>query len=147
MTQLVVFGALQGFGAGVLIAIGSHDRRFFPPRDRGRCKGYFGSVFASPVSPARSWAAISRIVPAGAGFSMSISRSAVPHLPFCRTRSSRDVRRGPRIDYLGAAIIVSAVTAFLLYLNWAAGCLAGLNPDRSLVGLPCDPSRRGVCLC
>jgi hypothetical protein len=58
--QLIAFRALQGLGAGGLIALAMATiGDIVSPRQRGRYQGYFGAVFASPVWPGRSSGACS----------------------------------------------------------------------------------------
>src|SRR4029079_12904993 len=48
MTQLVLFRALQGIGAGGLFPLSlAVIGNIFPPRDRGRWQGLIGAVFAA----------------------------------------------------------------------------------------------------
>ena len=55
MTQLVVFRAIQGIGAGGLFPLSlAVIGKIVPPRDRGRWQGLIGAVFAaaSIIGPA-----------------------------------------------------------------------------------------------
>src|SRR5215212_9231630 len=121
MTQLIAFRAVQGIGGGGLFSIAfAIIGDVIPPRDRGRYQGYFGAVFgvASVAGPllggwltdGAGWRWIFLInIPVGLGALIVTSwalRLAV-------------VRREHRIDYLGAGLIVLAVSALILYLDWA----------------------------
>src|SRR5437588_6688970 len=58
MTELVVFRAVQGVGAGGLFPLSlAVIGNIVPPRDRGRWQGLIGAVFAasSIIGPAVSW--------------------------------------------------------------------------------------------
>lgn len=123
MPQLIIFRAIQGIGGGGLMAIGlAIIGDIIPPRDRGRYQGYFGAVFgvsavAGPLiggwlTDVISWHWIFYInVPIGAAALAIISARL----------NLRLVRRQHVIDYTGATLVVAAVSALLLYLNWAGG--------------------------
>ncbi|MEA2529291.1 MAG: hypothetical protein QOG89_935 [Thermomicrobiales bacterium] len=121
MPQLIAFRALQGIGGGGLFAIAfSIIGDIIPPRERGRYQGYFGAVFglssvAGPLlggwfTDGPGWRWIFYInLPIGAA--ALVVTSLALKMPV--------VRREHRIDFLGAALIVAAVSSLLLYLNWA----------------------------
>jgi EmrB/QacA subfamily drug resistance transporter len=120
MTQLISFRALQGLGGGGLFAIAlSIIGDVIPPRQRGRYQGYFGAVFgissvAGPLlggwftdGPGWRWIFYINLP---IGLAALVVTSIALKLPV--------TRREHRIDYLGAATIVAAVSCLLLYLNW-----------------------------
>jgi EmrB/QacA subfamily drug resistance transporter len=120
MGQLIAFRAVQGIGGGGLFAIAlSIVGDVIPPRERGRYQGYFGAVFgvssvAGPLlggwltdGPGWRWIFYINLP---VGLAALVVTSAVLKMPV--------VRRQHRIDYLGAAAIVGAVTSLLLYLDW-----------------------------
>ncbi len=122
MSQLIATRALQGLGAGGLMAltfviIGD----IVPPRERGRYQGYFGAVWglSSVAGPLlggffsdhhtilgiTGWRWIFYInLPFG--ILALVITSAVLHIP--------KVKREHSIDYLGALLLVSGVTSILL---------------------------------
>jgi EmrB/QacA subfamily drug resistance transporter len=120
MNQLIAFRAVQGVGAGGLIAMAmAIVGDVVSPRERGRYQGYFGAVFAfaSATGPLAggfiaenlSWRWVFYInIPVGAV--ALVVTSSVLKLPF---------RRLPhRIDYLGALLLVGGVSALLLVTEW-----------------------------
>lgn len=125
MTQLIATRALQGLGAGGLMAltfviIGD----IVPPRERGRYQGYFGAVWglSSVAGPLlggffsdhaqilgiTGWRWIFYInIPFG--IASLLITSAVLHIP--------KVKRDHTIDYLGAILMVTSVTLVLLSVS------------------------------
>jgi EmrB/QacA subfamily drug resistance transporter len=125
MTELIAFRAVQGLGAGGLMAltfviIGD----IVPPRERGRYQGYFGAVWglSSVAGPllggffsdhatilgVTGWRWIFYInLPFGIA-ALAIT-SAVLHIP--------KVKRDHKIDYLGALLMVAAVSLTLLAVS------------------------------
>lgn len=119
--QLIAFRALQGLGGGGLFALAlAVIGDVIPPRERGRYQGYFGAVFGTssvlgPVlggwfTEGPGWRWIFYInVPIG--IAALVVTSVALKMPV--------VRRDHKIDYLGAAVIVAAVSSLLLYTTWA----------------------------
>jgi EmrB/QacA subfamily drug resistance transporter len=120
MLQLIAFRAIQGIGGGGLFAIAlSIIGDVIPPRERGRYQGYFGAVFgvssvAGPLlggwftdGPGWRWIFYINLP---IGLAALVITSIVLRMPVSR--------REHKIDYLGAATIVAAVSCLLLYLDW-----------------------------
>ncbi len=125
MTQLIATRAIQGLGAGGLMAltfviIGD----IVPPRERGRYQGYFGAVWGlssvagpllggffsdhSHILGITGWRWIFYInLPFGIA-ALAIT-SAVLHIP--------KIKREHNIDYVGALLLVSSVTTTLLSVS------------------------------
>jgi EmrB/QacA subfamily drug resistance transporter len=124
MGVLIAGRAIQGLGAGGLIALAlATIGDIIPPRERGRYQGYFGAVFgtssvAGPLlggwfTDGPGWRWIFWInVPIGLAALIVTSRAL---------RRAPTVRREHKIDYLGAALVVAAVSSILLYTAWAGG--------------------------
>jgi EmrB/QacA subfamily drug resistance transporter len=125
MSQLIATRAVQGLGAGGLMAltfviIGD----IVPPRERGRYQGYFGAVWglSSVAGPLlggffsdrdtilgiAGWRWIFYINIPFAIAALLIT-SAVLHIP--------KVKREHKIDYIGALLLVTAVTTTLLAVS------------------------------
>jgi EmrB/QacA subfamily drug resistance transporter len=120
MTQLVVFRAVQGIGAGGLFPLSlAVIGNIVPPRDRGRWQGLIGAVFAasSIIGPAiggfivdnASWRWVFLVnLPVG-GLALVVISVTMP-------------RRAPQtdhsIDWLGAGLLAVGTGALLLGLVW-----------------------------
>ncbi|HAX81041.1 MAG TPA: MFS transporter [Actinobacteria bacterium] len=116
MEQLIVFRAIQGLGAGGLMVMAlTIIGDILSPRERGRYQGYVGAVFAlsSVAGPFiggfftdhLTWRWVFYInVPIGI-VALIVTTTAL-NLPF--------LRQPHKVDYAGAGLLVSAVTALLL---------------------------------
>ncbi len=136
--QLIVFRALQGVGAGMLMAnafaiIGD----VFPPAERGKYQGLFSAVFglASVVGPGLggaitdhlSWRWVFYVnIPFGL-LALAVLGWGFPPLP-------RQPGRPP-VDYLGVAAMMLAVVPLLLALVWGGDQYPWLSAP--VVGLLC----------
>jgi EmrB/QacA subfamily drug resistance transporter len=138
MTQLIGFRAVQGLGAGGLMSLAmAIVGDIVPPRQRGRYQGYFGAVFAfsSVIGPLvgglfvghLSWRWVFYVnLPLGA--LALVVTSTVLRLPV--------VRRPHKIDYLGSALLVGAVSTALLVTVWGGTEYAwGSGTIRTLVAV------------
>jgi EmrB/QacA subfamily drug resistance transporter len=130
MDQLVAFRAVQGLGAGGLMALAmAIIGDIVSPRERGRYQGLFGAVFAfaSVAGPLVggiivehfSWRWVFYInIPIG--IVALVVTTSVLRLPF---------RRQPhRIDYLGTALMVGWVSSLLLVTVWGGSTYAWGSP-------------------
>ncbi|MCU1450602.1 MAG: drug resistance transporter, EmrB/QacA subfamily [Acidimicrobiales bacterium] len=135
MSELIGFRAIQGVGAGGLLAtaqaiIGD----IVSPRDRGKYQGYLGAVFAfaSVVGPLLggffvdnlSWRWVFYInIPVGVA--ALLITSAVLNLPFKRIEH--------RIDYWGAALVMAASSSLILVTVWGGDQYPWTSP--TIIGL------------
>jgi EmrB/QacA subfamily drug resistance transporter len=132
MTQLIIFRALQGVGAGMLMStafavIGD----LFSPKERGRWQGIIGGVFglASVVGPLlggyltdhASWRWNFYInVPVGIVAFFMIS-TFMPHVDTSKIRQ--------KIDYWGAALLSGGLAGLLLGFVWGGTQYAWNSPQ------------------
>ncbi len=120
MTELVLFRAVQGIGAGGLVPLAlAVVGAIVPPRDRGRYQGLIGAVFAaaSIIGPAvggfivdhTTWRWI---------FYVNLPVGGLALLVIYVTMPRRAVREEHTIDWLGAGVLAAGTTSLLLGLVW-----------------------------
>jgi EmrB/QacA subfamily drug resistance transporter len=120
LTELIVFRAVQGIGAGgLMVGAQAIIADIVPPRERGRYMGLIGSVFAvaSVAGPllggffvdSLSWRWVFYVnLPLGVvALAVVVLRL---HLPRSRTEHA--------IDWLGAALLTAAVVCLILLTTW-----------------------------
>ncbi|HEY2795189.1 MAG TPA: MDR family MFS transporter, partial [Micromonosporaceae bacterium] len=120
MTQLIIFRAIQGLGAGGLMTLAfTIISDVVSPRERGRYMGLFGAVFglSSVAGPLvggyfaeHNWRWIFYINVPTAILAVIVCNQVLRLVPHHR--------RDHKIDYMGAAFMVSSVVCLLLALSW-----------------------------
>jgi EmrB/QacA subfamily drug resistance transporter len=137
MTDLVLFRGVQGLGAGctqamVFTTIGD----LFPPAQRGKLSGVFGSVFglASVIGPTAGG-----FLTDGPGWrwvflvNLPLGVISFAVLLFWFPNVRRQHARRPSIDFLGAIALLAGVVPLLLALSWGGRDYAWDSP--AIVGL------------
>ncbi len=131
MIQLIVFRAVQGLGAGGLIVLAQTViGDLVSPRERGRYQGLFAAVFtacsvAGPllggfITEYASWRWIFYVnLPVGAAALLLIAVGLRPRPP----------RPAPRLDVLGAVLLVVGTCCLLLMLSWGGSAYAWTSPQ------------------
>ncbi|HUZ42904.1 MAG TPA: MDR family MFS transporter [Acidimicrobiales bacterium] len=135
MLELIIFRGVQGVGAGGLMALAmAIIGDILSPRQLGRYQGYMMAVFSlsSVGGPAigglltqdLSWRWCFYVnIPVG--LAALVVTSSVLNLPFRRVQHA--------IDYVGAGLLVAAVSAFLLVSVWGGTSYPWISPQ--VIGL------------
>ena len=130
MTELIVFRAVQGLGAGGLIVVTlAVVGDLVPPRERARYQGYFGGVFgiATVIGPLLggffvdnlSWRWIFYVnIPIGLA-ALAVIAVAF-HQPRVRVRHS--------IDFLGAGLLAISLSSIVLFTSLGGTTWAWSSP-------------------
>ena len=116
MTQLIAFRAVQGLGAGGLIVlVQATVGDIVSPRERGRYQGLFGAVFgfASVVGPLLGGVIVEHVSWRWI-FYVNIPLGLVALGVLAVTLPAVGERTRPTIDYLGAGVLASALSAIVL---------------------------------
>lgn len=121
MTQLIVYRAIQGLGAGALLPIvQAIVGDIFPPAERGRWQGIMMAVFglASIVGPtAGGW--ITDYLGWRWVFYVNMPVGAVALVVAAVALPSQSRRSEHTIDYVGATTLIAATVPLLLAFSWA----------------------------
>lgn len=121
MTQLIIFRAIQGLGAGAMMPIAiAIIGDIFPPAERAKWQGLIMAVFglATVVGPALGgWLTDNFGWPWVFYVNMPVGAVAVVAAYFALPR--RFVESRHKIDYWGAATLVLGTVPLLLAFSWA----------------------------
>jgi EmrB/QacA subfamily drug resistance transporter len=131
MTQLILFRAVQGLGAGGLLPLAQITiADVVSPRERGRYQGLFGAVFtgcsvAGPVlggiiTDTLSWHWIFYV-------NLPVGAAALGFIAVGLRRPAAGIRH--RIDYGGATLIALGTTGLLLTLSLGGTTYAWTSPQ------------------
>jgi EmrB/QacA subfamily drug resistance transporter len=119
LTQLIIFRAIQGLGAGGLLPLSQITiGDLVPPARRGSKQGSIAAVFAacSVIGPVLG-GAITSLLSWHWIFYINLPIGGVALFMIARALRRPHARRDSPIDYFGAALLTSATTAFLLVLS------------------------------
>lgn len=132
MTQLIIFRAFQGIGAGALLPIAiAIVGDLFTPRERGRWQGVTGAVFGiSSVTGPTIGGWITQHAPWRWVFyvNLPIGIVALLALIFLMPRLRGHGQR-VSIDYTGAALLVLGTVPLLLGFTWAGTQYSWFSPQ------------------
>jgi EmrB/QacA subfamily drug resistance transporter len=141
MIQLIVFRAIQGLGGGALFTTAfAIIADLFPPRERGKFAGLFGSVFglASAIGPLiggyfTDHGTVTLFGHVVAGwrwvFYLNLPIGLVALFMVIARMPKLSHARGGQVDYLGAALIVTACVPLLLALTFGGQKYPWLSPE------------------
>jgi EmrB/QacA subfamily drug resistance transporter len=135
MGALIGFRAVQGLGAGGLIVLAQTViGDLVSPRERGRYQGLFAAVFAACsvagpllggfITEYASWRWIFYVnLPVGGAALACIAIGLRPRPPGA----------APRLDLLGAVLLIAGTCSLLLMLSWGGNAYAWSSP--AVIGL------------
>ena len=137
MTQLILFRAVQGLGAGGLLPLAQITiGDLVSPRERGRYQGLFGAVFAGcsvggPVlggliTDALSWHWIFYV-------NLPVGAAALGFVAIGLDRPAARIQH--RIDYAGAGLIALGTTGLLLMLSLGGTTYGWTSPQILIAAL------------
>jgi EmrB/QacA subfamily drug resistance transporter len=136
MNQLIAFRAVQGLGAGGLIVlVQATVGDIVSPRERGRYQGLFGAVFgvASIAGPLLGGVIVENVSWRWI-FYVNLPLGLVALAVLAATLPAAGVRGRPAIDYLGAALLASALSAIILVASLGGTTWAWGSSPTVLVG-------------
>jgi EmrB/QacA subfamily drug resistance transporter len=131
MTELIFFRALQGVGAGgIMVGVMAVLAVLIPPRERGRYTGYFmaimpvsmvgGPLIGGWITDNASWRW---------AFYVNVPLGAIALFVVTVTmRLPKPERSRPRIDWLGAGLMTTWITALVLLITWGGSEYAWTSP-------------------
>ena len=120
MTELVVFRAVQGIGAGGLFPLSlAVIGNIVPPRDRGRWQGLIGAVFAasSIIGPALGGFIVDNTTWRWVFF-VNLPVGGLALVVVSLTMPRRAVTHRHVVDWVGAGLLAGGTAAFLMGLVW-----------------------------
>jgi EmrB/QacA subfamily drug resistance transporter len=141
MVQLIVFRALQGIGGGALFTTAfAIIADLYPPRERGKFAGIFGSVFglASVLGPLIGGYFTDHGTVHVAGhlvagwrwvFYVNLPLSLLSLFMILVKMPALEHRRSGAVDYLGAILLVAAFVPLLLALSLGGHSFAWSAPQ------------------
>jgi EmrB/QacA subfamily drug resistance transporter len=147
MAELIMFRAIQGFGAGglmvgVLASIGD----LVSPRERGQYVGYMmavmmvamiaGPLVGGTITDNFSWRWIFYI-------NIPVGGLALVYLAVTLHTARNRVRH--KIDYLGAALLAAAATALVLVTSWGGTQYAWSSPQIRWLAVLAVAALAGFC--
>lgn len=131
LTQLIVFRAIQGLGAGGLLPLSQITiGDLVPPAKRGSRQGAMAAVFAacSVIGPVLG-GAITSLLSWHWIFYINLPIGALALFMIARALRRPHVPRHTPIDYLGALLLTSSTTALLLVLALGGSQWAWASPE------------------
>ncbi|MGH3758599.1 MDR family MFS transporter [Actinophytocola sp.] len=120
MTQLVIYRAVQGAGAGGLVVLAfTIAATVVPPRQLGRVQGLVGAMYAlASVFGPLAGGALTEYVSWRWCFLVNVPIGIAGLLALGLLLKLPAVRREASVDYLGATLLVAAVSTLVLITIW-----------------------------
>ena len=136
MGVLIGARALQGLGVGGLTALVQVViATMVAPRERGRYSGYIGAVFATATVSGPLLGGLIVDSPFGwrGTFFVGLPIAAVAFVVVQKTLHLPVVKRPVQIDYLGATLIMGAVSTLLIWVSLAGSSFAWVSTTSTLL--------------
>jgi MFS family permease len=141
MGELIAFRTVQGLGAGGLIVLAQTViGDLVSPRERGRYRGMFaacsvaGPLLGGFITEYASWRWIFYVnLPVGGAALAFIAIGLRP----------RPLGAAPRLDLMGAVLMIVGTCSLLLVLSWGGGAYAWSSAP--VLGSPWPPSGHSCC--
>lgn len=120
MTQLVIYRALQGIGAGGLVVIAfTIAASVVPPRQLGRVQGLVGAMYAlASLFGPLAGGALTEFVSWRWCFLINVPIGVAGVLALGTLLKLPATRREAKVDYLGAILLVAAISTLVLITTW-----------------------------
>jgi EmrB/QacA subfamily drug resistance transporter len=136
MTELIAFRAVQGLGAGgLMVLVQATVGDVVSPRERGRYQGLFGAVFgvASVGGPLLGGVIVAHVSWRWI-FYVNLPIGLIALGVLAATLPAVSVRSRPAIDYAGAGVLASALSAIVLVASLGGTTWAWGSAQTVLVG-------------
>ncbi|MGC4894172.1 MDR family MFS transporter [Micromonospora sp. DT31] len=135
MTELIVFRAVQGLGAGgLMVGVMAIIGDLVPPRERGRYQGMIAGVMAiAMVAGPLVGGFITDHLSWRWAFYVNLPLGGVALLVLATTMHLPKYRTEHKIDWLGAALLSVGITAIVLVTTWGGNEYRWASPQ--IVGL------------
>ncbi|HEX2132676.1 MAG TPA: MDR family MFS transporter [Actinophytocola sp.] len=131
MTQLVLFRAVQGIGAGGLVVLAfTISASVVPPRQLGRVQGMVGAMYAlaSLVGPLVG-GAFTEYVSWRWCFWINVPIGLIGLVVLARNLKLPRISRPVSVDYLGATLLVATISVLVLVSIWGGTEYAWGSPQ------------------
>ncbi len=120
MEQMIVFRAIQGLGAGIIIPVATASvADFYPPEDRGKMQGAIGAIFGigSGLGPLVG-GAVCKFASWNWAFYINVPLILICFLLTIKKFPQSDDVSLKKIDYLGICALTLLILDVLLYFQW-----------------------------
>lgn len=131
MTQLVIFRAVQGIGAGGLVVLAfTISASVVPPRQLGRVQGMVGAMYAlASLAGPLVGGAFTEYVSWRWCFWINVPIGIIGLFVLATNLKLPKVSRSASVDYIGATLLVAAISVLVLISIWGGTEYAWGSPQ------------------